>query len=167
MTLPKDSIKVLTGSLNTLHTSISAMAPKRPFFVIVPGASQNPTHYGYLAHLLQLAGYPTFSALLPSVGQGKVTVEDDANYVRDNMVLPVLDIEKYDVVIVTHSYSSIPGSAAIQGLSKTERMAAGKTTGVLGQIHIVTILTKGGDGESVMGTFSGEYPPHIRPDVSR
>lgn len=143
------------------------MAAKKPFFVIVPGASQNPTHYAYLAHLLQLAGYPTFSSALPTLGAtDKVTAEDDARYVRDRMIIPVLDHEEHDVILFTHSYSSIPGSAAVEHLSKPERVAAGKKTGVLGQIHLATLLAKGGDGTDIVGAFGGNYPPHIRPDVS-
>lgn len=143
------------------------MADKRPFFVIVPGASQNPAHYGYLSHLLQLAGYPVFLALLPSIGAaGKVSAEDDTEYVRNNMLIPVLDHEEHDVIIVMHSYSSVPSSAAAKGLGKAERAAQGKKTGVIGQIYISTLLPRGGDGNDVVGTFGGKYPPHIRPDVS-
>lgn len=43
----------------------------RTLFVVVPGASQSPSHYGYLLHLLQSKGYPTLSALLPSTGMRK------------------------------------------------------------------------------------------------
>ena len=122
--------------------------------------------YGYLFHLLQLAGYPTFSSTLPSVGAAsKVTAEDDMNYVRDKMLIPVLDREGRDVILFTHSYSGIPGSAASKGLSKAERQAQGKTTGVLGQIFLASIMLKGGDGEDVLGAFGGQYPPHIRPEV--
>jgi hypothetical protein len=32
------------------------MTSTRPVLLILPGGSQNPTHYGYLAHLLQSAG---------------------------------------------------------------------------------------------------------------
>lgn len=139
----------------------------KPFFVIVPGASQNPAHYGYLSHLLQSAGYPVFSALLPSVGAaGQVSAEDDTKYVRESMLIPVLDHEEHDVIILMHSYSSVPGSAAAKGLGKAERIAQGKTTGVIGQIYISALLPKGGDGKDVVGAFGGHYPPHIRPDVS-
>lgn len=139
----------------------------KPFFVIVPGASQNPAHYGYLSHLLQAAGYPVFSALLPSVGAaGQVSAEDDAKYVRESMLIPVLDHEEHDVIILMHSYSSVPGSAAAKGLGKAERKAQGKATGVIGQIYISALLPKGGDGKDVVGAFGGHYPPHIRPDVS-
>lgn len=142
------------------------MASTRPFIVIVPGASQNPAHYGYLSHLLQLAGYPVYSALLPSVGAaGHVTVEDDTTYIRNNMLLPVLDHEEHDVIMLMHSYSSVPGSAAAAGLGKSERAKQGKKTGVIGQIYLASILTKGGDGKDIVGAFGGHYPPHIRPDV--
>jgi hypothetical protein len=144
------------------------MVTTLPFFVIVPGASQNPAHYGYLSHLLQLAGYPVLSALLPSVGAaGNVTVEDDATYIRDKMLLSILDHEELDVIMLMHSYSSVPGSAAAKGLGKAERMAQGKKTSVLGQIYLAAILAKGGDGSDILSTFGGHYPPHIKADVSK
>jgi len=53
MALSKNSIKALAGSLNVLHSiAISTIAPKRSLFIVVLGALQNPTHYGYLAPLL-------------------------------------------------------------------------------------------------------------------
>ncbi|KAF2739910.1 alpha/beta-hydrolase [Polyplosphaeria fusca] len=141
------------------------MAAKRPFFVIVPGASHNASHYGLLSHLLLKAGYPVFSATLPSVGAaGKITAEDDGKYVRDRMILPVLDHEEHDVILLSHSYSGVPASAAGSGLSKAERTAAGKKTGILGQIFLAAILTKGGDGNDIVTAFGGNYPPHIRPE---
>ncbi|KAI1383941.1 uncharacterized protein F4822DRAFT_433891 [Hypoxylon trugodes] len=101
----------------------------RTLFVVVPGASQSPSHYGYLLHLLQSRGYPTLSALLPSTGSTEnVIVYNDTQYVLKRMPLPILDVEKHNVILVTHSYSSIPGSAAAMGLSKAERTAQGKTT---------------------------------------
>jgi hypothetical protein len=143
------------------------MAETRPFIVIVPGASQNPAHYGYLSHLLFQAGYPVFTALLPSVGAAdKVSVQDDAEYIRNKMILPVLDYEERDVVLLMHSYSSAPGSAAVTGLGKGERRKQGKKTAVIGQVYLAALLPKGGDEKDIVGTFGGNYPPHIRPDVS-
>ncbi|KAI0890978.1 hypothetical protein F4806DRAFT_484218 [Annulohypoxylon nitens] len=134
----------------------------RTLFVVVPGASQSPSHYGYLLHLLQSKGYPTLSALLPSTGSSEnVTAYDDTEYVLKRMLLPVLDVEKHNVILVTHSYSSIPGSAAAMGLSKAERTAQGKTTSVLGQIFISALLVAGGDGKDVVAAFGGHLPPHI------
>jgi hypothetical protein len=142
------------------------MAANRPFIVILPGGSQNPTHYGYLAHLLQLAGYPTYSALLPSVGASEpVTIQDDMAYIRDRMILPILEHEGHDVVLVMHSYSGIPGSAAALNLGKKERLAQGKKTSVIGQIFVAAMLQKGGDGTDIFTTIGGAFPPFLRPDV--
>lgn len=142
------------------------MAAKRPFIVIVPGGAHNPAHYGYLSHLLQLAGYPVLSALLPSVGAtGKVTIEEDAQYIRERMLLPILDIANHDVILLMHSYAGAPGSASLTGLSKAERLAAGKTTSVIGQIFFTAFLTKGGDGLNILDIFGGQFPPYIYPDV--
>lgn len=74
-------------------------------FVLVPGASQSPAHYGYLLHLLLTRGHPVYSAILPSTGSNKnVTAQDDAEYVREQMLLPILDTEEHDVIMIMHSY---------------------------------------------------------------
>ncbi|OKL63244.1 hypothetical protein UA08_01842 [Talaromyces atroroseus] len=136
-----------------------------PIFVLVPGASQSPAAYGYLLHILQTKGYGAFTALLPSVGAtGPVTVQDDTDYVRNRLLLPILDVEKHDVILISHSYSGIPASAAARGLGKTDRVAEGKTTSVLGQIFIAAVVTPGGDGKDLVANFGGHLPPHIRPD---
>ncbi|KAH7130095.1 hypothetical protein B0J11DRAFT_482395 [Dendryphion nanum] len=141
------------------------MASTRPFIVILPGGSQNPTHYGYLAHLFQLAGYPTYSALLPSVGASeKITTEDDMVYIRDRMILPILEHEEHDVILLMHSYGGVPGSAAALGLGKKERLAQGKKNGVIGQIFFAAILNKGGDGVDLFTASGGSFPPYLRPD---
>ncbi|KAF2866640.1 hypothetical protein BDV95DRAFT_611690 [Massariosphaeria phaeospora] len=101
------SLYTTTSTPKNPITTTATMSSKRPFIVIVPGASTNPSHYGYLFHLLQRAGYPTFSALLPSVGaSSNVTADDDTQYVRNSMLLPILDHEQHDVILVSHSYSA-------------------------------------------------------------
>jgi len=125
------------------------MTKTRPIFVIVPGGSQNPTHYGYLTHLLQSANYPTFSALLPSVGNSsKVTTQDDMAFIRDRMILPILELEEHDVILVMHSYSGVPGSAAALGLGKKERIAQGKRAGVLDRYSTLRCYRKAAMGST-------------------
>ncbi|OAL07687.1 hypothetical protein IQ06DRAFT_208888 [Phaeosphaeriaceae sp. SRC1lsM3a] len=144
------------------------MTDKRPFIVIIPGASQNPAHYGYLSHLLLQAGYPVLTALLPTLAAtGPVTIDDDASYIRDRMLLPVLDYEERDVVLLMHSYGSVPGSASAHGLGPSSRLAQGKKTAVLGQIFFATMLVRGGDGKTTVDVFGGAYPSHIEPDHER
>ncbi|OJJ42777.1 hypothetical protein ASPZODRAFT_124743 [Penicilliopsis zonata CBS 506.65] len=140
----------------------------KPVFVLVPGASQNPAHYAHLLHLLQSAGYGALSALLPSVGsRDPITASDDAEYVRSRMLLPVLDVGQQDVILISHSYSGMPASAAARGLGKADRLAEGKSTAVLGQIFLASLILPGGDGRSVQDSFGGHLPPHIRLDEER
>lgn len=142
--------------------------PSRTVFVVVPGASQSPSHYGYLLHILHSRGYPTLSALLPSTGPAigsNVTAQDDTDYVRERMLLPILDTEEHDVIMVMHSYGGLPGSAAALGLGKADRAAQGKSTSVLGQIFISALLIKGGDGNDVITNIGGQIPPHMGVDV--
>ena len=141
------------------------MASTRPVFLILPGGSQNPTHYGYLAHLLQSAGYPTSSALFPSVGNSaKIGTEDDMDFFRERLILPYLD-EGRDVILLMHSYSGVPGSAAARGLGKKERAAQCKKGGVIGQIFYAAMLQKGGDGTNLFAASGGSFPPFLKPDV--
>ena len=143
------------------------MAPSsKPVFVLVPGSALTPSHYAYLQHLLLSQGYGALSALLPTVGAtSPVTAEDDAEYIRSRLLLPVLDMEKHDVIMISHSYGGMPASAAARGLGKADRAAEGKTTSVLGQIFIATILPRGGDGKDIFATFGGQLPPHLQVDV--
>ena len=70
-----------------------------------------------------------------------------------------LEHETRDVIIVMHSYSGVPGSVAVKGLSKGERKADGKDTGVIGLIYIAALLAKGGDGKSIVKeALGGDYP---------
>ena len=119
---------------------------------------------------MQSKGYGTLSALLPSTGSDSnappVTAQNDADYVRSRMLLPVLDVEQHDVILITHSYSGMPGSAAARGLGKAERAAQGKTTSVLGQIFLAAFIPRGGDGKDITAMFGGQMPPHIVVDVS-
>ena len=143
------------------------MAPtSKPVFILVPGASQSPAHSGYLQHLPMAHDYSVLSALLPSVdSSAPVTVRDDTDYVRSHMLLPLLDGEKHDVIIISTSYSGLPASAAAYGLGKADRVAEGKMTSVLGQFFIASVLTKGGEGKDLVATFCGQLPQHIQADV--
>jgi hypothetical protein len=143
------------------------MVKDRPVIVLIPGASQSPSHYAHLIHLLQSQGWPTVSALLPSTGTygTDVTAQSDADFVRNHMLLPVLDIEKHNIILLMHSYSGMPGSAAALGLGKAERATQGKSTAILGQIFISAMIPKGGDGEPIISLFGKQMPPHIVVDV--
>jgi hypothetical protein len=69
------------------------------------------------------------------------------------------------VILVMHSYSGVPGSAAALGLGKTERIAQGKKAGVIGQIFYAAMLQKGGDGTDLFTAGGGNFPPFLRSEV--
>lgn len=142
------------------------MAPihHKPVFVIVPGSGIQPAHYALLMYLLMESGYGVLSAMLPSCGTGKeVTIEDDADYIRNRMVLPVIDDQERDVIMLAHSYGGLPASAAVAGLSKEDRAKAGKSSSVLGQIYVASLIC--GEGSNLFDAFGGQFPPHVRLNV--
>lgn len=121
--------------------------PSKPTIVLVPGAWHSPSHYSTLLTLIQRAGYPTASSRLPSVGSPTpltATVEQDAHFIRDKMLLPLID-SGTDVLLVLHSYGGIPGAAAAKGLSKAEREKVGQEGGIVGLVLIVAIVVREGD----------------------
>ncbi|KAF5864570.1 hypothetical protein ETB97_007403 [Aspergillus alliaceus] len=83
---------------------------------------------------VKAAGYPTLTAELPSLDPGDPTVGNcgtDAALIRQHLDFLVED-EGRDVVLVMHSYASMPGGAAASGLSKSQRSQDGQKGGVLG-----------------------------------
>lgn len=154
----------------TTTTTPSTTTPKtKPTILILPGASQSPTHYAHLTHLLLLSSYPVLIATLPSLNaRGPITAAHDAAFIRKSLLLPVLDDEKRDVVLLMHSYSGVPGSAAAVGLGQGERdkgEGEGERKGVvLGQVFLAALVVRGGDDQDVKGVF-GEMPGHIVEDV--
>jgi hypothetical protein len=72
-----------------------------------------------------------------------VTVADNAKYIREKILLPILDIKERNVILFMHLYSSAPSCAAAIGLEKGDRLKDKKKTAVLGQIYLAALLAKG------------------------
>jgi hypothetical protein len=142
------------------------MSSSKPTIALVPGAWHSPSHYEALFSLLQKAGYPTTSSRLPSVNSldpKTATAAQDALFIREKMLLPLLDEDK-DVLLILHSYSGIPGAAAAKGLSKTEREAEGKKGGIIGLVFICALVAR--EGETLEKIVGGQLAPWIDIDVS-
>ena len=82
-------------------------------------------------------------------------ISDDTAAVRE-AVLGELDSGN-DVVVVTHSYSCIPGTAALSGLSSKHRAAAGKRTSVKRVVILAGFLVP--PGTSMLSINGGKLPP--------
>lgn len=62
-----------------------------------------------------------------------------------------------DVVVVTHSYSSVPGTAALAGLSLKARKTAGETNRVVSVVIISGFILP--PGSTMLTIMGGQLPP--------
>ncbi|KAL9627170.1 MAG: hypothetical protein Q9204_006761 [Flavoplaca sp. TL-2023a] len=79
---------------------------------------------------LEEAGHDTTVFGLATVNQPELKVQDDVAALTGEVLHPLIEDQGKDIVLYLHSYAGFPGSAAIKGLSKTERLAAGKRGGL-------------------------------------
>ena len=76
--------------------------------VLVPEASCTPSHSMHLLHLLQTSGYATMKDDLASTGHYEyISIEDEIKYIHSKMLLPILEGENYNVILLTYSYSGM------------------------------------------------------------
>lgn len=146
-------------------------------YVLVPGSFTTTAEHDRLIAYLEKDGHAVKPVELQTANDGTrmppATFEDDVSHIRSN-VLKILDDEKRNVILVLHSYSGLPGSAAMQGLAKADRAAAGQDTAVLGVVYIasfVPLLNQSvrdilgeGAGEWFLTGFPGDYFPPIAPE---
>ncbi|EME85213.1 uncharacterized protein MYCFIDRAFT_135495, partial [Pseudocercospora fijiensis CIRAD86] len=110
--------------------------------------------------LLEAAGYNIVLIDLPSVGPPKYlpNIDADVQEIRKN-------IEKaadagQNVVVVGHSYGSIPASEAIQDLDIKSRRAAGKPGGVTHLFFLAAFIIP--EGQTLISAFGGNDLPWFR-----
>ena len=72
------------------------------------------------------------------------------------MVLSQLE-DGRDVIVVTHSYGSIPSTAALKDLSTSSRQTASQSTSVTGIVIISGFLLA--PGTTMLSTMGGQLPP--------
>jgi pimeloyl-ACP methyl ester carboxylesterase len=133
-----------------------------PVIVLVPGAFGTPEGFKRLLPHLIKAGYSTHPGSYPSCNPSdaaKVSSSQDIAFLRDNILLPLLDQGK-DVVIIAHSYGGVVAGGAAKELAKETRRAQGQHTGVIGLIYVAGNITL--DGESLFTAVGGAYPPFIK-----
>lgn len=136
------------------------MAVTKPTILFIPGAWCSPSTYDAFLSRLRHLSFPTAYASYPSLNPSHPATADaatDTETVLKRSLLPLIDDEGKDVVIVMHSYGGVPGSSAARGLSKAQRRGEGKPGGVVGLIHVSGFVLPGGasvaDGQG--GTLPG------------
>ncbi|KAH8700824.1 Alpha/beta hydrolase fold-1 [Talaromyces proteolyticus] len=134
----------------------------KPTVIFVPGAWLPKASYGLFLHALEKEGFPVHYASYPSFDPTdnlNASCERDAKVIRGEVIQPLVEGEGRDVVLFMHSYASMPGSAAVSGFSKTERVRKGQAGGVLGLICIGAFLIP--QGLSCAGMQGGNLPGWI------
>lgn len=126
----------------------------KPHIVLIPGAWHSGDCYDILVPFLQNSGYQTTALTLPSVGAEPplTEIEPEIGHIRDN-IIPLLNQDQ-DVVVVMHSYAGFAGTAALKGLSKTDRQAAGQTGGIISLVYLTAWMVD--VGQSVRNSGGGK-----------
>ncbi|MCJ1283374.1 hypothetical protein MMC26_002702 [Xylographa opegraphella] len=135
----------------------SSQSSPLPTILLVPGAWHSPGHYSAFLSALNAAGYPTICERNPSCDTASpytTSTESDAAAIR-KLILAQLEAG-HDIVLAVHSYGGCPGGAAVHGLSKQERKAAGQPGGVVGLIFICAFIAH--DGQSLIGNLPDAKP---------
>lgn len=144
------------------------MAATKPTILLIPGAwFHRSTYDPFISHLQHLS-FPTAYTTYPSLNPSHPTTADAANdteFVLKEALLPLIENEGKDVVLVMHSYGGIPGSAAARGLSKVTRREEGKKGGVVGLIHISGFVLPA--GASVADGQGGQLPAWVKQNEVR
>ncbi|TIA29205.1 hypothetical protein D6C78_10352 [Aureobasidium pullulans] len=133
----------------------------KPSIVLVPGAWHVPAHFNHVIEKLEDQGYVCVGVNLPTntrdplVDGRLLGIEDDVAAIRA-AVMSQLDTG-IDVVIVTHSYSSIPGTAALTSLNLKARKTAGNTNGVVGVVIISGFILP--PDSTMLTIMNNQLPP--------
>lgn len=108
--------------------------------------------------------YETISETLPCVAAddySKVDLADDIEFVRQKLLMPLID-HGNNVVVVMHSFGGLPGSAAVEGLRKDERQKQGQKGGVVGLIYMAALMVPEGKNnadfwEDMLPGYAAKY----------
>ncbi|KAJ4257968.1 hypothetical protein NW762_008105 [Fusarium torreyae] len=145
------------------------MGLAKPVIVFVPGAFLGAGPYASFSKTLRAKEYTVEVVSLPSAGDlsskttlspewkslASKTVESDVQAIHDALASYFEQGER--VLIVGHSYGSIPAMLSIQGQTLDERTAKSLQGGIVGYINIAG-FTFGARGKNTMGT-EDDPPP--------
>ncbi len=144
------------------------MAATKPTILLLLGAWFHPSTYNtFLSHLQKLS-FPTAYAPYPSLDPSDPSTADaahDTEVVLKDSLLPLIEDDGKDVVLIMHSYGGVPGSSAARGLSKAQRSKDGKKGGVVGLIYVSGFVLPG--GASVADGQGGQLPSWVKQNEVR
>jgi pimeloyl-ACP methyl ester carboxylesterase len=141
------------------------MAFTKPTIVFVPGAWHKSGCYDPVIQKLNTQGYETATAELASVGPipGLQTWADDIASIQ-KVVASLVDVGKR-IVIVAHSYGSLPAGEAIKSFLYHEREAEGRQGGVVHFVYISAFVLP--PSTSLMDALGGKDLPWFKVSSSK
>ena len=137
----------------------------KPTILVIPGAWFPSSTYQPLLDVLEKAGFPTMYSRLTSLNPpdpSTTSIAADAAAIREKALLPLIEDQGKEVVLVMHSYGSLPGGAAAIGLGVKERKRQGKKGGVLGLIPITAFVIP--ENTSMEDGLGGQFPDWLLMD---
>ncbi|KAL2072190.1 hypothetical protein VTL71DRAFT_11533 [Oculimacula yallundae] len=137
----------------------------KPDFIIVPGAWHGPDSFAPTTALLNSAGYDVHGVTLPCLGANPPLKSFDPDVLAVQKVLNKVLSTGKDVIMIYHSYGSVPGSEALKeyvnevGTGKGGKQGWGKVR----RLVFVTafVLPEGG---SLMAGLGGQDLPWFEVD---
>lgn len=153
--LPFDS------SSDQSHNYPYSMRMSKPTLIFCPGAWYPPTAFNPLID--KLPEYTTHVVAFPSI-QDATNVKDlrpDIEAVRS--IVQHECNEGREVIVVSHSWSGLPVSSALDGLSRAQREKTGQKGGVVKLIFLSAFIPD--VGQSLLQAFGGIAPDWYIRDV--
>ncbi|KAI0114053.1 Alpha/beta hydrolase fold-1 [Nemania sp. FL0031] len=133
--------------------------------IIVPASSALPLFYETVISGITQHGHDIQVLHIPSVGlvtgarPGKPpTMYDDAAFIAAH-VTDLADAGR-DVLLITHSYGGTPATESVRGLSKRDRLAQGKSGGIVGLAYMTSLVPEVGHPAT---TYTGTAPEGQQP----
>ena len=165
---PKRHSDLRVAQMSAGMTTNTTQESTRPTILLIPGAWFPSSAYNSFLHAVRNAGYQTECASYPSLNPKDPRNTDttaDTSFVIKNYLIPLIEIEQKDVVIVMHSYGGIPGSSAATGFGKAARQQRGRRGGVVGLVHSSGFVLP--EGLSCADGQGGSLPPWIKENYVR
>lgn len=157
-------IRTLANFLSYIRRCLKMAAPK-PTILLVTGAFTTEACYDRLLPYLHKAGYPTAVTALPSASPenpDSCSIAKDGQHVMQKHLLPLLH-EGKDVVVYAHSLGATCLGGATEAVAKSDRVAEGKSGGVLGFVYMSFAFVT--EGQSQLEFLGGAWPPFCKVDV--
>lgn len=133
----------------------------KPILILCPGAWYPPTAFNPL--ISKLPDYTTYTIAFPSIQQSTVVKDLQPDITALRTVVQRECDQGREVVVISHSWSGLPVSSALDGLSRSQRQKDGQEGGVIKLVFLSAFLPD--VGQSLLQAFGGQAPEWYIRDV--